>query len=207
MIISRFLPIPHAPPQKNSLVHPPHMKHGILRGLALGRSGKGGWFQLPDPSLHPARPRTSGSHQSLENILSTLLFAHPSRPTKKNYHIQPSHPPQHFKPLSQPIFVHFSPVLTSPLLPASQQRACSASRRKDPLSSSRRRSKSPATACSSTCRSWRSSWGNRSEKGSGNLGLKFGYLKFVFLRINEALDVFLGLEDGARVRKWCQLVP
>lgn len=40
-------------PQRNSLVHPPHMKHGILRRLALGRGGKVDDL-LADPSLHRA---------------------------------------------------------------------------------------------------------------------------------------------------------
>ena len=67
-----------------------------------------------------------------------------------------------------PLLPSFPPKKTWSSLPRchhhAQPRACSASRRKDPLSSSRRRSKSLCTACSSTCRSWRSSWVEKTGK-------------------------------------------
>lgn len=81
MIISRFLRIPHAPPKKSSLVHPPHMKHGILRGLALGRSEKGGWFQgawnFMDLSFNFGSPKyIGGGFRNLEDYLQNYFPLH-----------------------------------------------------------------------------------------------------------------------------------
>ena len=161
-------------PKKISLVHPPHMKHGILRGLALGRSGKGGWFQLPDPSLYPARPRASGSFYLHIQATQPKETSTSNPPTFKPIHFSPEPHPFSLLPSNGHVLLHDVRILSA-------LRGDGRSHRPPPVAPLGGLDVAP---------------GGTGREGSGNLGLKFGYLKFVFLGINEALDVFWGLKMG-----------